>query len=187
MWLPCQSLSSPAVVLCAASIAYGIDWVYSINGRQRMKLDQVVFLDSIAELMIELLEIQPVWETTPLLPFSEKIINSSMSDSQPNAAGLLPSWPTPSAEAWHDVQEKVALRVLTTLDWLHGRVQRNQQQHDSFYRNACSRLKEQLAFLLNRLLLGHLLDPSLNMKRIIRLGIASLLHMLDSIVLDYRP
>ena len=160
-----------------------------MEGRQHMKLSQVVYLQCVAELMVDVLEAFALWETTPLQPHANKDSGSSCTSSfsgsgvYSNAA----SWPTPTSEAWRNTQEKIVLRALTTLYWLHGKEQILHQQHDSSYKEQCTVLKERLAFLLNRLLLGHMPDPRLNMARIVTLGIASLPKMLDSNQPEYRP
>lgn len=157
-----------------------------MESRQHMKLEQVVYLQCVAELMISVLEAFPLWETTPLQPPLEKDSGSS-SFSGSCVYGNAGSWPTPTSEAWRNTQEQIVLRALTTLYWLHGKEQILHQQHDSSYKQQCTVLKEQLAFLLNRLLLGHMPDPRLNMARIVTLGIASLPKMLDSNQPEFRP
>ena len=160
-----------------------------MKGKQRVKLEMLVYLECVAKLVVSVLEAFPLWENTPLQPHVEKDSCSSCTSSFSGSCvyGKAGSWPTPTYEAWRNTQEKVALRALTTLYWLHGKEQILQQQHDSSYKRECTVLKEQLACLLNRLLLGHMSDPRLNMARIVTLGIASLPEMLDSIQPDYRP
>ena len=153
-----------------------------------MELELVGYLESVAELMVDVLEAFPLWETAHLQPpdnDSRSSCTSSFSGS--GADSNAGSWPTPTSEAWRNTQEKIALRALTTLYWLHGKEQILHQQHDSSYKRVCTTLKEQLAFLLNRLLLGHMPDSRVNMARIVTLGMASLPKMLDSIQPEYRP
>ena len=160
-----------------------------MKGKQRVKLEMLVYLECIAKLVVSVLEAFPLWENTPLQPHVEKDSCSSCTSGFSGSCvyGNAGSWPTPTYEAWRNTQEKIALRALTTLYWLHGKEQILHQQHDSSYKDQCTVLKERLAFLLNRLLLGHMPDPRLNMARIVTLGIASLPKMLDSNQPEYRP
>ena len=164
--------------------AYDYDWVYSKEGSTISKLEHVERLSNTAKIMTDLLDQEPLHSShtqpSPDAGGSANKTHEAVINTGTPSTGL-PRWPTPTAEAWASTQEKIAMRALTTLYWLHGKVQHKLQQHDRRYRAACTELKHQLAVLLNKLLRGHLADPSLDMTKIIACGMTSVPHMLESL------
>ena len=114
--------------------------------------------------------------------------HSNRNASQPvnHTATVSPIWPTPTADAWAK-KLKIALRIFTTLHWLHSKIQLKLQQRDSSFEAACTGLKQQLALLLHRLLTGHLADAQLDMTDFMRCGITSVPLMLESSQPEYPP
>lgn len=170
--------------------AYDYDWVYSLEGSAIKRLEQVERLSNTAKIMTELLDREPLHcsytEPPPDVGSSPNNTDEAVINTGSPFTGL-PQWPTPTAEAWASTQEKVAMRALTTLYWLHGTVQQKLQQHDRRYKAACMELEHQLAVLLNKLLPGHLADPSLDMTKIIACGMTSVPHMLESLQTGNPP
>ncbi len=136
--------------------------------------------------MIELLEHEAPWKGKSELPHGGHSSNRDASQPGNHTAKDLPIWPTPTANAWAK-KSKIALRVFTTLHWLHSKIQLKLQQRDSSYGAACTELKQQLALLLHRLLTGHLADAKLDMTDFMGCGIISIPLMLESNQPEYPP
>lgn len=136
--------------------------------------------------MTELLEHEAPWKGKSELPHGEHSSNTDASQPGNHTAKVLPIWPTPTADAWAK-KSKIALRVFTTLHWLHSKIQLKLQQHDSSYGAACTGLNQQLALLLHRLLTDHLADAQLDMTDFLGCGITSIPLMLESNQPQYPP
>ena len=141
--------------------AYGHDWVYSLESCNISKVGQANTLFGTAHIMTDLLEHEAPWKSKSELPRGGHSSNSNISQPLNHTAKVLPTWPTPTADAWAK-KSKIALRVFTTLHWLHSKIQLKLQQRDSSYGDACTGLKQQVALLLHRLLTGHLADAQLD-------------------------
>lgn len=184
-------VTSCAQCFFAALAAFGPEWVHNLphgENAQQQQLRELQFAINIAELMNELLERHPLWNSSPNpSPVTDSATTEpTIPRHHPAISSPLPLCLTPNLDHWRSNQERIALRILTTLIWLHGGEVAQQQHRSISYRNAHIILREDLAMLLNRLLLGHLLDLHLDMTKIIRVGMASVAQLAVQIP-DYRP
>ena len=85
---------------------------------------------------------------------------------------LLPSWPTPTAAAFTDIQT-AAQRCLVTLEWTNSEAQRKLTLVESVFSSGLEALKTELIMLLHKLLLGHLQNDQLDMLGLVSLGLHS--------------
>lgn len=69
-------------------------------------------------------------------------------------------WPTPTAAAWQQTEQLVA-QVSAVLDWMNSPVQRPR-----LHRQDAQQLWQTLMYLLSTLVLGHVMDLSLNMRNV---------------------
>ncbi len=138
--------------------------------------------------MNELLEHEVPWNGRSELAPGGHSSNRNASQPVNHTAKVLPIpvWPTPTADACAK-KSKIALRIFTTLHWLHSKIQLRLQQRDSSYGAACTGLKQQPALLLHRLLTGHLADAELDMTDFMGCGITSIPLMLESNQPEYPP
>ena len=160
--------------------AYGPEWIHTSGARKAVRYEEVISLAGVSELISKLLQCQPMWKDNAVAAgLQSKAPNSNLITVNTHGyLDKLPLWPTPKADFWHGNQEKVALRALATLSWLHLPTQKKLQQ-DKQYNSGCVTLKTELRLLLSRLLLGHLLDADTDMTKIIPAGMASIPEMLD--------
>ena len=164
----------------AAVAAYGLEWIHTSGVRKAVRRAEVIFLAGISQLISKLLQCQQMWKDNAVAAgLQSKAPNSNVITINTHGnLDKLPLWPTPRADFWHDNQEKVALRVLATLTWLHSPAQKELQQNKQNH-EGCVILMTELRLLLSRLLLGHLLDADTDMSKIIPAGMASIPEMLD--------
>ena len=69
-------------------------------------------------------------------------------------------WPTPTAAAWQQTEQLVA-QVSAVLDWMNSPVQRPR-----LHRQDAQQLRDTLMYLLSTLVLGHVMDLSLDMRNV---------------------
>ncbi len=81
-------------------------------------------------------------------------------------------WPHPSASTWKDIQT-VALRAFVTLGWLgNSNVQaRLDQQKKGLTSRVYQAYRQELIVLVHQLLVGHIMDPHLDMQQVVRSAI----------------
>lgn len=103
-------------IMLAAVAAYGHNWVYSLESCNISKVGQANTLSSTAHIMNELLEQEGPWKGKSELPPRGHSSNRNASQPVNHTAKVLPTWPTPTADAWAKKTE-IALRVFTTLHW----------------------------------------------------------------------
>jgi len=112
-----------------------------MESSQIKTLEHVNRLSSTARIMNNLLDREPLWKTNSQLPLTaDKPNTHSTPESAMNCANgsdACPNWPNPQLK--HGLtQEKIAMRALTTLQWLHGIVQHRIQQFNISFKNACT-------------------------------------------------
>ena len=78
-------------------------------------------------------------------------------------------WPHPSPSAWKDIQT-VALRAFVTLEWfwksdVQARLDQQEQGPESHVYQA---YRQELIVLVHQLLVGHVMDPHLDMRQVVR-------------------
>jgi len=78
-------------------------------------------------------------------------------------------WPHPTAAAWKDIQT-VALRAFATLEWfgdtkVQTRLDQQGKGPKSFVYQA---YRQALIVLVHQLLVGHIMDPHLDMQQVVR-------------------
>ncbi len=78
-------------------------------------------------------------------------------------------WPHPTPAAWKDIQT-VALRAFVTLGWFgNSKVQaRLDQQEKGPKSHDYQAYREELIVLVHQLLVGHIMDPHLDMQQVVR-------------------
>ncbi len=83
-------------------------------------------------------------------------------------------WPHPTPAAWKDIQT-VALRAFVTLGWLgNPNVQaRLDQQKQGPKSRVYQAYRQALIVLVHQLLVGHVMDPHLDMRQVVRSAIIS--------------
>ena len=83
-------------------------------------------------------------------------------------------WPHPTPAAWKDIQT-VALRAFVTLEWfgnsdVQARLDRQEQGPKS---RAYQAYRLELVVLVHQLLVGHVMDPHLDMRQVVRSAVIS--------------
>ena len=93
-------------------------------------------------------------------------------DSEDQLFGILPCWPTPSADIWGDIQTTV-IRAFLTLEWL---LRQGPLKDDAPHDSDAQCLMHDIAALIYRLVAGHVLDEKLNMQRVFTSGLPPVLE-----------
>ncbi len=93
-------------------------------------------------------------------------------------------WPHPSPSAWKDIQ-MVALRAFVTLDWLRNpNVQARLDQQEQGPKSCVYQAyRQELIVLVHQLLVGHVMDPHLDMQQVVRsvfIQITPCIHIADA-------
>lgn len=126
-------------------------------------------------------------------PDGEASMDESHASDVSNAGKAAKHLPTPQAGDWPDV-EKAALKVVISLEWAvkpfpqkvfsPADLHISTDQESLSMQASAEQLVHGLVALLQRLLSGYLLDPSINMSKVLKLGLppvldAHLRHLAD--------
>lgn len=78
-------------------------------------------------------------------------------------------WEHPTATGWNDI-ETIALRAFVTWDWLTSRSVKARlgEQQTGLSSGSLRTLRDELIGLIHGLLVGHVMDPHLDMKQVFR-------------------